>query len=165
MLRAVQYKSEFRKLAVTYVWGATGAGKTRSIMERHGYENVYRVTDYDHPFDTYAGQEVLMLDEYRGQFMIHQVLNFLDGYPLELPCRYANRIACYTVVYLVSNVDIYEQYPNIQREQPATWSAFLRRVHGVTKFFSDGRQMEYTLQEYLHGFVELDTAEARDLPF
>lgn len=165
MLRNEQYRQAFRKLSVTYVWGATGAGKTRSIMERHGFSNVYRVTDYDHPFDTYAGQDVLMLDEYRGQFLIHAILNYLDGYPLELPCRYANRVACYTAVYIVSNVDLWEQYPNIQREQPATWAAFLRRIHQVVKFFSDGRQAAYTLQEYLTGFVEVESADAKDLPF
>ena len=165
MLRAQQYKNEFRKLNVTYLWGWTGAGKTRSVMEKHGYGNVYRVTDYTHPFDTYAGQEVLLLDEFRGQFPIHEMLNLLDGYPLELPCRYANRIACFTVVYVVSNVNLYEQYQNTQREQPATWQALLRRIHYVTKFFSDGRQKEYTTEEYLQAFVELDERETKGLPF
>lgn len=32
--------------------------------------------------------------------------NILDGYPLELPCRYANKQACYTEVYLVSNLPL-----------------------------------------------------------
>ena len=65
----------------------------------------------------------------------------------------------------MSNVDLWEQYPNIQREQPATWAAFLRRIHQVVKFFSDGRQAAYTLQEYLTGFVEVESADAKDLPF
>lgn len=102
-----------------------------------------------------------MLVEYRGQFLIHAILNYLDGYPLELPCRYANRVACYTAVYVVSNVDLWEQY----LKQPATWAAFLRRIHRVVKFFSDRRQAEYTMQEYMTGFVEIDSTETKDLPF
>ncbi len=33
------YKNQFRKLEVNYVWGDTGTGKTRSVMERYGYAN------------------------------------------------------------------------------------------------------------------------------
>lgn len=29
--------------------------RTRSVMDRYGYANCYRVTDYRHPFDTYDG--------------------------------------------------------------------------------------------------------------
>lgn len=104
-------------------------------MELHGYEAVFRVTDYAHPFDTYAGQDIMVFDEYRSQFKIHEILNYLDGYPLELPCRYANKIACFNAVYIISNVDLHEQYPFVQLHQPNTWAAFLRRIHGVTKFF------------------------------
>ena len=36
-----RYRSEFRKQEVTYLHGKTGVGKTRGILEKHGYENVY----------------------------------------------------------------------------------------------------------------------------
>ena len=55
-----RYKHEFRQLDVTYIYGTTGAGKTRSVMERYGYESVFRVTDYLHPFDNYKGQDVII---------------------------------------------------------------------------------------------------------
>ena len=50
-----KFKNTFRKLDIVYIWGETGTGKTRSVMEGHGYGNVYRATDYLHPFDNYAG--------------------------------------------------------------------------------------------------------------
>ena len=40
-------------LEVYYIFGATGTGKTRGVLEKNGYSNVYRVTDYKHPFDNY----------------------------------------------------------------------------------------------------------------
>lgn len=46
IMREEKYRRVFRNLTVMYVFGATGCGKTRSIMEEYGYENVYRVTDY-----------------------------------------------------------------------------------------------------------------------
>ena len=56
-----EFKNVFRTLDVTYCFGATGTGKTRSIMEQYGYSNVFRVTDYKNPFDGYKGQDVILL--------------------------------------------------------------------------------------------------------
>ncbi len=126
-----QYKDEWRDLDVTYIWGDTGAGKTRSIMEQYGYSNIYRVTNYAHPFDGYKGQDVILFDEFRSGLPLSDMLVYLDGYPVELPCRYANKQACFTKVYIVSNIPLDKQYPNIQLEEPQSYAAFLRRIHHV----------------------------------
>lgn len=132
-----KYKNVFRELEVTYIWGAAGVGKTRSVMDKYGYENVYKVTDYMHPFDGYVSEDVLLLDEFRSNLPISDMLNFLDGYPLALPSRYANKHACYTKVYIISNIPLTAQYPNIQAEQPTTWDALKRRIHHVYEMLSD----------------------------
>ena len=90
-LRDAQFANSWRDLTVTYLFGRTGSGKTRSVMDRYGYANCYRVTDYRHPFDTYDGQDVLIFEEFRGGLKHGDMLNYLDGYPLLLPCRYFNR--------------------------------------------------------------------------
>ncbi|WP_130868382.1 replication protein [Intestinimonas massiliensis (ex Afouda et al. 2020)] len=128
-IRSEEFRKIFRQLHVVYLWGQTGIGKTRGIMERHGYENVYRVTNYNHPFDSYAGEDVMLFDEFRSSLSISDMLSYLDGYPLLLPCRYADKTACYTKVYVVSNIPLEAQYPDVQAEEPATWAAFLRRFH------------------------------------
>lgn len=61
-----RYRDTWRDLKVIYVFGKTGTGKTRSVMEQEGYSAVYRVTDYKHAFDRYAQQPVLCLDEFRS---------------------------------------------------------------------------------------------------
>ena len=132
-----RYREEFRQLDVTYIFGPTGTGKTRGVMEKHGYSNVYRVTDYTHPFDRYAQEPVLLFDEFRSSLMVGDMLDYLDGYPLALPARYANRQACYTTVYLVSNIPPQDQYKNVQENEPATWKAFLRRIHHVIEYHRD----------------------------
>ena len=130
-VKAEEFRSKFREMQVTYLWGKTGTGKTRFVMEREGYTAVYRVTEYEHPFDGYTGQETLVLDEYRSQLKISELLNLLDGYPLELRCRYNNKTACFTTVYIISNLALSAQYPMLQYEQPETWQALLRRIHKV----------------------------------
>jgi hypothetical protein len=126
-----QHKDAWRNVDVTYLWGDTGAGKTRSVMEKYGYSKVYRVTDYSHPFDSYKGQDVIVFEEFRSSIKVQDMLLYLDGYPLELPCRYANKVACYTKVYLITNIPLNKQYPNVQEESPETWDAFRRRIHHV----------------------------------
>ena len=108
-------------------------------MEKYGYENVFRVTDYLHPFDNYHGQDTIIFEEFRSGFRISDMLNYLDGYPLELPCRYANKWACYHNVYIVSNIPLSEQY----RNQPVeSFNAFLRRLKGVIRFYAKDRIFE-----------------------
>lgn len=133
-VKAEEFRTIFRDMEVTYIWGRTGTGKTRYVMEQQGYAAVYRVTEYEHPFDGYAGQETLVLDEYRSQLKISELLNLLDGYPLELRCRYANKTACFTKVYIISNLSLQAQYPIIQCEQPETWQALLRRIHHIIEY-------------------------------
>lgn len=139
LLRDADFAKSWRNLQVTYIFGSTGVGKTRSVMELYGYENCYRVTDYKHPFDTYDGQDVLILEEYRSQFKISDILNYLDGYPLLLPCRYFNRQACFTKVFIISNEPPEKQYAVVTDESRAT---FFRRIHRIRQY-SNGRVFEY----------------------
>lgn len=89
-VRAEQFRKQFRELAVSYLFGPTGLGKTRSVMEKYNYEDVFRVTDYKHPFDNYEGQDVMVFDEYRSQFTVPQFLNFWTA--ILLNCQLGMRI-------------------------------------------------------------------------
>ena len=138
-----RYREQRRELEVTYIFGPTATGKTRGVMEQHGYGSVYRVTDYNHPFDRYAQEPVMCFDEFRSSLLIGDMLDYLDCYPLALPARYANRQACYETVYIISNIDLKEQYPNIQGIEPATWRAFLRRIHRVIEYRTEGEPIDH----------------------
>ena len=71
------------------------------------------------------------------------MVNLLDIYPLTLPARYTDRIACYTKVYITSNIPLEEQYRDIQRYQMETWRAFLRRVQNVIEYLRDGSTVQH----------------------
>lgn len=127
-LQEEAHSEEWRELHIEYIWGATGVGKTRTVMEKHGYKNVYRVTNYAHPFDGYKGQSVILFDEFRSSIPLTEMLCYLDGYPVSLPCRYTDKAACYTTVYIISNIPLEKQYPNVQLSEPSGWESFLRRI-------------------------------------
>lgn len=148
VVREEEYKDRWRNLEVTYIYGTAGAGKTRSIMDKFGYSNVYRVTNYQYPFDSYKGQDVIIFEEFRSSIRLSSMLNYLDGYPVELPARYMNRVACYTKVFIISNIDIRQQYVDEQYYERESWRAFIRRVHNIKVYFGD-KICEYPLDTYL----------------
>lgn len=164
-----EYKNTWRELTVTYIYGKTETGKTRSVMERYGYSNVFRVTDYVHPFDSYKNQRILVMEEFRSSIKIQDMLNYLDGYPCELVARYNNKIACYLEVFLISNILLEQQYVNIQAESPETWKAFLRRIHKVIYYQDTDTIITYnSVKEYLErnsGFHTITKEEQGRLPF
>ena len=148
IIQEEKYKDVFRTLDVEYIYGDTGSGKTRGVMEEFGYANVYRVTNYKNPFDQYHGQDVIVFEEFTSSLPISQMLLYLDGYPVMLPCRYADKVACYTKVYLLSNTDLRDQYPEIQRNYPETWKAFLRRINTVA-VYKNGQVEKLDCEEYM----------------
>jgi len=142
-----KYSAENRLLEVTYLYGASGAGKTWGIFERHDPKSICRITDYGGRngvrFDAYRCQDVLVFEEFHSQIPIGAMLNYLDIYPINLPARYNDRVACYTKVYLTSNIPLTEQYQDIQRHQLETWRAFLRRVKNVIEYLPDGSTVQH----------------------
>ena len=59
-----------------------------------------------------------------------------------------NRQACFTKIYFATNIDLRCQYPNIQREQPLTWQAFLKRIHRV-KVYTGEEVVEMETEKYM----------------
>lgn len=161
-LKSEPFSKQFRELEVHYLFGASGAGKTRSIFQKHDIQDICRITDYGGRngvrFDAYHTQPVLVFEEFHSQIPIESMLNFLDSYPITLPARYQDKAACYTTVYITSNIPLEDQYRDVQRCELETWRAFLRRIHTVTQYFSDGTT------EVLYDARTKDKPTAQDKP-
>ncbi len=149
-----KYANEWRNVDVTYISGETATGKTRYVMEKHGYSNVYKVTNYKNPFDRYKGEDVMLFDEFRSSIPLTDMLQYLDGYPCRLPARFTDKIACFTKAYIVSNIDLDKQYPNIQNDDVLSWNAFIRRLNSIKKFVRNNENLPFTSNDEI-AFFEL----------
>lgn len=149
----VRWGRKDREVTARYLWGASGVGKTRSLFDRYDRADVYRVTDYSHPFDRYSGEKVLALDEFDGQISFDLMLNILDRYPLLLPARYQAKWAAFTEVWVIANVPLSEHYRVVQRGQPERWKALIRRFASVEKMGADGRVIDESEDPLLSGEV------------
>lgn len=157
-------------LKVHYVCGKTGTGKSRDILDEFGDENVYRVTDYQHPFDSYQLQPKLVFEEFRSSLRMQDMLNYTDIYPVTLPARYSPKVACYDTIFVVSNWEFEQQYADIQREpeRKTDYEAWIRRFNGFVKEYYDvGKYKLYnSMQEYLHRHEEFHSIpEGTKIPF
>lgn len=168
-----KFKGERRlDLEVTYMFGATGTGKSRGILDEFGDSNVYRVTDYDHPFDHYSCEPVLVFEEFRSSLTMSDMLNYLDIYPITLKARYANKYACFSRIFIVTNWELERQYAERQITDKESWQAFLRRIHKVKHYVSKDEIVTYdSVADYLNRnnkFIpisELPKEEQLKIPF
>ena len=114
-----------RQMEAIWFYGPPGTGKTSLAIEMGG-TSYYRVTDYQHTFDSYSGEEVLILDEFDGEMRLSTLLNVLDIWPTMLPARYTDRVAAYSQVILVSNEAPWSFY---SWETPSRRQALARRIN------------------------------------
>ena len=93
-----------RDVKTFFHFGESGSGKTYmyvQLCEKYGADNVYLLTDYGKGgFDNYNGQPILCMDEFRGQIPFFQLMNLLDGYRVQIPCRYSNGYALWIEVHI-----------------------------------------------------------------
>lgn len=126
LLRYEEFRNKLRNVHVEYWSGDSGSGKTSGVMQMYGdYNNVYRVINYHNPWDGYKGQDVVLFDDFIGyQCNINELLSWLDVYPLELRCRYYNKQACFSKIYIVSSIPLDRQYTDIQKYDNQIWQGF-----------------------------------------
>ncbi len=131
---AEEYSRINRDVTVFYVYGPSRSGKSSGVINRHGIDNIYRVTNYKHPFDDYNGQDVIVFEDYHSNIPLEEFLGYLDIYPIKLPARYANKQALFTQIYIISNLSLEEQYSLEQMTDPATYEALIKRVSVIINY-------------------------------
>jgi len=154
-----KYGNDDRDVNVTYIYGATRLGKTTFVRDKHERKDICRITNYKTgTFESYNAHKVLLLDEFTGKMDIEFVNNLLDRLPIELPARYSNRTACFTEIYIVSNLPMTELYKDVPTE---VRNAFVNRFHNIIKFTAYCKY-HYELQNKMRPLTE---AEQQELPF
>ena len=143
-LRAVKkydiYSRTKRKVEVTYIYGKPGLGKSTYLDNLYSFEDMYLVDTYDlSAFTYYSTQDVLVLDEFTGQFAIPTMNKFLDTRPVKLRGLNSLKWACYTKVYIISNLSLSQLYKHEQESTPDIYNAFLRRIDNIIHFTGFGQ--------------------------
>lgn len=140
---------------VNVIWhiGESGSGKSYSyvsLREKYGADDVYLLTDYDNGgFDNYCAEKVLFMDEFKGNMRFQTLLNYLDIYPAQIHCRYANSVVLWTEVHITSIFPPEEAYTFMVEENLRNKDKIeqlLRRINTITYHYKqDGKYLSYEM--------------------
>jgi len=113
-MRKYHKQALWTPLKVLVVRGATGVGKTRSVMELFG-KDVFMLQEPQKSgvvwFDFYDGQKTLLIDEFEGWITQPMLLRLLDGYPMQLQTKGGHTLKEWTRVVITCNKPLVDWYP------------------------------------------------------
>jgi len=113
--------------------GSTGKGKTRiaaKIAEFLGADAVYW-QDCSQWWPKYEQQELVVVDEYRGQFSPDQLLRMIDRVPYRVATKGGHVPFASKHVIFTSNLSLRDMYPNLDER---TLCALRRRIVEITMY-------------------------------
>lgn len=131
---------------VLVLWGETGTGKTKRAYEVASSlspdDNYYVKTSYNQWWQGYRGQEVVLIDEYAGQWPMPYLLLVLDRYALTVEYKGGSANLRASKFILTSNIHPDEWYPHAKPEHLA---ALKRRLSKVVEIKDKNANYDLTL--------------------
>nr|WAE42665.1 MAG: replication associated protein [Cressdnaviricota sp.] len=129
----LQPKALFRE--VNCYWGRSGVGKTRRAYEEAlglagegGARAVYWKDATSKWWDGYQGQDLVIIDEFRGGIALDLMLRWLDRYPVVVECKGSSIPLVASRIWVTSNLVPRLWYPDLDI---ATQCALMRRMNVV----------------------------------
>lgn len=102
-IRDAEEAQKLRDVEVIWLWGESRAGKSSFAYEAWPRNEVYWVGSYRNPWDDYASQPVIVLDDFSGRIDWEDFLHLADRYPMRLPARYSDTWALHKTLVVISN--------------------------------------------------------------
>jgi len=90
-------------------WGETGTGKSHYVHEKHQAEGVYVKAPNSKWWDGYAGQRVVLIDDFEGGIDYRDILTWCDKYPVQVEAKGTMKPLNARMIYITSNV-FYENW-------------------------------------------------------
>lgn len=126
-----------RNVKVYLLQGLTGAGKTWAVMSMYGAKAFKKPRNKPGEvgfFCNYDGEDVLILDEFRGDIPIADLLEMLDVWPYKVPVKHQqSKYARWTKVFIMTNL-MYDKWPYRTTVDAQTLAALDRRIPPQNRF-------------------------------
>lgn len=149
----------YRDIKVFWHVGESGTGKSYTFVnlcQERGEDHVYFYSDYGKGgLDSYCAEEILFMDEYKGQLRFGDFLSMLNPYRQEFPSRYVNGMMLWTEVHITSVFPpekVYEQNVEKSERHLDSIKQLFRRITAVIYHYKgkDGtyKTFECPISEY-----------------
>lgn len=174
------------KRSVIFISGSSGKGKTRfskqiiKLLQKISKEYTGKVFDYcltasTNAFDEYASQDILLLDDFRGQSLeTSNWLKLLDNFSISpISARYHNKSGCAKVTLITSVKPVKDFFMIVKESSGEDLGQFFRRVDYLIEivdddefiisksvknknFVDDGHAIPFVTRPSSYEFEELD---------
>ncbi len=130
--------SRTQDLYVTLLYGATGLGKTRSVMDRFSDDSDFYVAPLNNGtmwYDSYDGHKRVLLDDFGGassHISLCSLLRLLDRYPVLVPTKGGHTWWLPDAIFVTTNLLPKDWYKWENRGEQ--YKALARRFHLVELF-------------------------------
>lgn len=115
---------------VVVFYGRTGTGKSRRAWDEAGI-GAYPKDPNTKFWDGYAAHEKVVIDEYRGNISISNLLRWFDRYPVCVEVKGGSVVFCAKQIWITSNLHPKEWYKDLDEK---TFDALLRRFKIIEHF-------------------------------
>jgi len=105
-------------------WGDTGTGKSRDAWQLSGL-GAYPKNPRTKWWDGYRGQECVVIDEFRGDIDVANLLRWFDRYPVLVEIKGSSLPLSANKIWITSNLSPRQWYPTLDEK---TVEALLRRL-------------------------------------
>ena len=121
-------QKNMRKTEAIWLYGKTGTGKTFSVYEEHGAEDIYTYEDDNGWWDLYDQEKVCLIDEFRGGIQYNELLKLTDVYPKKVKRRNkCPRPFTSEKIYITSSMPPWKVYKNLAKDDSI--DQLLRRLN------------------------------------
>jgi len=152
-----------RDVEVWVHYGKTYCGKTTSVTNKYGLNNVFILSHSPNNcvyFDGYEGEKVLLIDDFYGWMPLEQLMRITDKIPYRTDSRGKHGWANWDKVYITSNCHPRDWYHNVP---PDKKEAFLRtRMHHIIYFDKQFFKDEEVPESPSQGNIRPDLIDPRD---
>ncbi len=127
------------ELEVTLLYGETGLGKTRSVMDKYGQNEDFYIAPLNNGtmwYDTYDGHNFVLIDDFAGaasHISLCSLLRLLDRYPVLVPTKGSHTWWLPSKVFVTTNLLPKLWYKWEGREEQ--YKALARRFHKVFLYY------------------------------
>ena len=128
-------KNQYVPIDVHVLYGDTRSGKTRTVYDRHGPENVY-IPVYSESagkfwFDGYDGEKVLLINEFYGQARTSIMQQLLDHYRMRVETKGGTTYSSWDTIYITSNCHPKDWYRGWESIPQSVEDSFIERITSI----------------------------------
>jgi len=125
----------FRTPRVLWYHGSTGSGKTHAVFEEIGDQSFYMKPPGNAWWDGYKGEEIVILDDFRGNwFPFAYLLRLLDKYPMQVEVKGSYVHFAATCIYITCPRNPSDLYATLEDKAEGSVAQLTRRITEVRRF-------------------------------